>query len=94
MRQTASQYRERQDALALNPPLTWIDGDNEYYRITTCKRYSICKIVLPHGLIYEAWHGKEKLSYRGPVKSDDYNGRRIAAHNLELVCQAHAEKQR
>lgn len=65
---------------------------SDYHLVSDCNRYTICKIVVPKGLLYEAWCGKERITFHGPIDANDIPGREASTKILTAACERHAKR--
>lgn len=42
--------------------MNWLSGKTQYYQISDCGRYTICKIGGARGWTYEPWFLKDQLA--------------------------------
>lgn len=65
---------------------------NDWCQVSDCKRYTIVRIGMPKGMLYELWCGKERVMHEGPIAEDDHEARKCAVVRLTDSAERHANR--
>lgn len=65
---------------------------NDYHLASEPKGYTIVRIVLERGVLYELWAGKERVMHEGPIAEHDYEARKLAVVRLTESAERHAQR--
>lgn len=65
---------------------------NDVCQVSDCKGYTIVRIVIERGVLYELWAGKERVMHEGPIAEHDYEARKLAVVRLTESAERHAQR--
>lgn len=65
---------------------------SDYHMASDPPGYTICRVILEAGVLYELWCGKERVMHEGPVRGNDAEGRAKALKSLEQAAERHAKR--
>lgn len=65
---------------------------NDYHLASEPKGYTIVRIVLERGVLYELWAGKERVTHDGPHADSDIDARRRAVERLTAAAERHQRR--
>lgn len=65
---------------------------NEHYLASEPAGYTIVRIGVESGVLYELWCGKERVMHDGPHDEDDHDARKQAVANLTAAAVRHQRR--
>lgn len=65
---------------------------SDYHMASHPPGYTICRVILEAGVLYELWHGKDRVMHEGPIRGNDAEGRTKALASLQQAAERHAAR--
>lgn len=65
---------------------------SDYHMASDPPGYTICRIEVAKGVIYELWCGKERVMHEGPVDAIDGTARSEAVRKLSEAADRHQRR--